>query len=161
MSGWMQYEEVIRLLLNQYREAFGLERVEPKQKIPGASGTEWEIDVVAYAKEGGKLILFECKQHKGKIKQGEVARFAYSIDDTRAANGYFVTPLGLQKGAEIVAQHEQIGCIRIPRDSTAENHIVRFLDKVFISVTDRGTGTEKTRVDKRDIDGNLIEVIEC
>lgn len=161
MAGWMKYEEVVRLLLHQYRDAFGLDRVGPKQKVPGDSGTEWEIDVVAYGKDDGKLILFECRRYKSKIKQEAVGGFAFRIDDTQAAKGYIVTPLGLQKGAEIVAQYKQIGCIRIPRDATAKNHIVQFLDKVFIGVTDRITFTEKVRVEKWDSEGNLVEVIEC
>jgi predicted helicase len=157
MAEWVKYEEVVRLLLNQYRDAFGLDRVEPKQKVPGDSGTEWEIDVVAYAKEDDKLILFECRQYKNKIKQEAVGGFAFRIDDTQAAKGYIVTPLGLQKGAEIVAQYKQIGCIRIPRDATAENHIVQFLDMVFIGVTDRAGFKERVMIEKRDDQGNLIE----
>jgi hypothetical protein len=157
MAGWMRYEEVVRLIVDQYRKAFGLDRVEPKQKIPGESGTEWEIDIVAYANDGGKLILFECRQQKSKIKQGAVGDFAFRIDDTKAAKGYFVTPLGFQKGAEIVAQYKEIGCIRIPRDATAENHIVQFLDSVFIKVTDRAGVTDRGTIERRDEQGNLIE----
>jgi hypothetical protein len=65
--------------------------------------------------------------------------------------------LGPQKGAEIVAQHKQIGWIRIPRDATSENHVVRFLDQVFIGVTDRAGVKERGMIEKRDDQGNLIE----
>jgi hypothetical protein len=87
MAGWMKYEEVVRLILDRYREELGLDRLEPKQKVPGDSGTQWEIDVVAYAKADGKLILFECRQYKSKIKQEAVGGFAFRIDDTQAAKG--------------------------------------------------------------------------
>ena len=157
MTGWIKYENVVSLILDEYRDAFGLDRVEGKQKIPGESGTEWEIDVVAYSKDGGKLILFECRRYKDKIKQEAVAAFAFRIDDTQAMKGYIVAPLGLQKGAEIVAGYKEIGCIRIPRDATAENHIVRFLDKVFIRMTDQVTAKAMLEFEVRDKNGNLVE----
>jgi predicted helicase len=159
MAAWMKYEEVVRHILDRYRGAFGLDRVEPKQKVPGDSGTVWEIDVVAYAKDDDKLILFECRRYKSKIKQEAVGGFAFRIDDTQAAKGYIVTPIGLQEGAETVAAYKEIGCIRIPRDATAENHIVQFLDKTFIGVTDRAGVTERVMIEKRDDQGNLIELV--
>ena len=41
---WLPYEQVARELLNRFSDEFGLDRVEPKQSLPGASGTVWEID---------------------------------------------------------------------------------------------------------------------
>lgn len=43
-QSWERYEGVARDLLDQFREHFGLDRVESKQRIAGRSGTSWEID---------------------------------------------------------------------------------------------------------------------
>ena len=44
MQDWERYEQTAQYLLNEFAEHFGLGRVEDKQVVPGASGTEWEID---------------------------------------------------------------------------------------------------------------------
>jgi len=44
-TSWKTYEEVATYLLQQNAKEFGLETIEPKQKIQGnKSGTIWEID---------------------------------------------------------------------------------------------------------------------
>jgi hypothetical protein len=49
MKTWEKYEEVTKQLLTDIRDFLGLTRIEGKQKVKGQkSGTEWQIDVVAY-----------------------------------------------------------------------------------------------------------------
>jgi hypothetical protein len=43
-SHWANYEEVAQFILNAMAKHFGVGRVEGKQVVPGASGTESEID---------------------------------------------------------------------------------------------------------------------
>ncbi|MDY6902775.1 MAG: DUF234 domain-containing protein [Cyanobacteriota bacterium] len=58
---WQKYEDVTRQLLLDIKDFIGLSKVESKQIIQGNSGTEWEIDVVAYDNITSKIILVECK----------------------------------------------------------------------------------------------------
>jgi hypothetical protein len=47
MQTWQSYEQVGQFLLEQFARHFGLGRVEGKQLVRGASGTNWEIDAKA------------------------------------------------------------------------------------------------------------------
>jgi len=78
--------------------------VEEKQKVKGLSETEWEVDVLAYNVDGGKLVLVECKHRsKAALPQDSLAGFAYKIKDTNADHGIIVTTIGLQEGADKIA----------------------------------------------------------
>ena len=37
-QSWKSYEDVARYFLNHFQQEFGLERIDPKQKIAGSSG---------------------------------------------------------------------------------------------------------------------------
>jgi len=46
-----RYEQVTRAILERCREQLGYKEVCPKGKIPGETGTEWEIDAICYRAE--------------------------------------------------------------------------------------------------------------
>ncbi|MBE9213690.1 restriction endonuclease [Plectonema cf. radiosum LEGE 06105] len=137
---WQKYEDVTRQLLLDIRDFIGLSKVESKQVIQGNSGTEWEIDVVAYDNITSKIILVECKHRtNSSLPQSLVGGFAYTIKDTNAERGIIVTTIGLQEGAEKVAKHEKITPIRLTIDVTnnSDDYIARLSNQIFVKVTDR------------------------
>ncbi|HUU20315.1 MAG TPA: hypothetical protein VMW72_24415 [Sedimentisphaerales bacterium] len=109
-QSWKSYEDIARYFLNLFRQEFGLERVDPKQKITGSSGTSWEIDAKGL-REGNNsaIMLIECRQHRSKrLNQEAVGGLAYRIIDTSASGGIIVSPLPLQDGAGKVAEANNI-----------------------------------------------------
>ncbi len=62
-SSWKSYEEVAEYLLDQVAAHFHLGQVEGKQVVPGASGTEWEIDAKGCHMDGESFVVIECKRH--------------------------------------------------------------------------------------------------
>lgn len=138
MPAWKTYEEVAQHLLNEFASTFGLGRVEGKQIIPGESGTSWEIEAkgVLVADEG--FLIIECRRYPTRrVTQEEAAGLAYRIKDTGAAGGIVVSPLDLQKGATLVAQHEGIKHVHLDPKSTTTEYILRYLNQVFVGVSDR------------------------
>jgi hypothetical protein len=138
------YEEVAAYLLNRFRADFGLERVEEKQPIPGKeSGTTWVIDAKGVRESDGATIIVECRRHTTeKADQGEVGELAWRIIDTGAAGGILVNPLGLQKGAKLVAAAKNIVSVQLDENSTNEEFIMRFLNQIFAGVKDTITFTD-------------------
>lgn len=88
-QSWKSYEDVARYFLNHFREVFGLERVDPKQKIAGNSGTSWEIDAKGVREgDNSAIMLVECRQYRSKrLNQDAVGGFAYRISDTGTSEG--------------------------------------------------------------------------
>jgi hypothetical protein len=136
MSQWRTYEEVAQQILDEQREFFGLSRVEGKQNLPAANGTTYEIDIVGYQQGSNRLVIFECRDYKNRLTQEAVGGFAYRIQVTGAGGGYLVTPIGLQSGAQLVADYEKIGVITIPRGATTEKYVLRFMHDILVKVTD-------------------------
>src|SRR5262249_10440103 len=135
-KAWRTFEEVARYILRECRATFGLATVEGKQDVEGReTGEPWEIDVVGYS-EDEQRVLFECRHRKEKVKKGEVASLIFIVQDTGSKQGYFVSRVGLQAGAERVAKAKEIGSIIIPVGSTPEQYIMRYLDAVFLKRTD-------------------------
>lgn len=137
---WLRYEDVTRQLLLDIKNFLGLNKVESKQKVQGNSGTEWEVDVVAYDNNTDKIILVECKHRSNSnLSQTLLGGFAYTIKDTNAQRGIIVTTIGLQEGAEKVAKYENITPIRLTIDVTnnSEDYIARLSNQIFVKVTDR------------------------
>ena len=66
-----------------------------------------------------------------------------------AKSGIIVSPLGFQEGAAKVASAENIQDIHMDKDSTTTEYMLRFLDTVFIGVTDVGTATDELTVIKK------------
>ena len=130
-QSWKSYEEVARYFLNHFRQEFGLERVDPKQKIAGSSGTSWEIDAKGVCESNNSAImLVECRQHRFKrLNQEAVGGLAYRIIDTGASGGIIVSPLPLQEGAKKVAEANHIVHVRLGPDSTPENFAISFFQQ--------------------------------
>ena len=131
---WKAYEKVATFLLNQFSSEFDLEKVEKKQKIVGLrSKTPYEIDAKGIIKNGDGIILIECRKYKTqKQKQKDMAALAYTIIDTGAKGGIIVSPLNLQKGAQKIANAENITQVILNSDSTTVDYIIQFLNKVMI-----------------------------
>lgn len=124
-----------RYILDECRAAFGLSRVEGKQKVlDKETGEPWEIDVVGYTEEG-KRVLFECRHRKAKVKKSEVQSLVCIVRDTGAEKGYFVNYIGLQAGAKRVARAKKIDSVIIPKGGTPEDYIMQCLHQIFAKTT--------------------------
>jgi len=99
-TSWKTYEEVATYLLQQNAKEFGLETIEPKQKIQGnKSGTIWEIDAKGVKSGNEGFVIIECRLYiASKQSQEKLGGLAYRIMDTGATGGIIVSPLGLQEG---------------------------------------------------------------
>src|SRR5690242_17015231 len=111
---WQSYEEVAAYLLGRFANEFGLGRVEGKQLVPGASGTNWEIDAKGYGQDGTSFVIVECKRYTtSRVSQEILAGLAFRIQDTGASGGIVVTPIGYQEGAKKVAAHVGIKTVQL------------------------------------------------
>ena len=132
MKDWERYEQTTQFLLNEFATHFGLGKVEGKQIVPGASGTEWEIDAKGVKVDGEELLIVECRRWKSSLSQEHVAALAYRVKDARAQVGILVTPTELQRGARKVAEHEGIYHVILDKDSTTEAYVIEFLHRVIM-----------------------------
>lgn len=154
-QGWKSYEEVARYLLNQFREEFGLDRVEPKQEIKGKSGTSWQIDAKGVREsDTSAIVLVECRQYRKKrLNQEAVGGLAFRITDTGASGAILVSPLPWQKGAKKVASHANVVTVQLGPDSTPENFVISFFNKIFVGVTESVKVTDFANVELVDEHG--------
>lgn len=145
---WKSYEEVASYLLDQMASAFGLERVEEKQKVAGLrSQTTYEIDAKGINDKGKGFVIIECRRYtKSKLKQEQVGGLAYRIYDTGATGGIIVSPLGLQEGAKRIADAENILEIHLDENSTTTNFILGFLNYIFLGKTEDVRVGERVKV---------------
>ncbi|HEY4215104.1 MAG TPA: restriction endonuclease [Steroidobacteraceae bacterium] len=156
-SSWKDYEEVACHLLNEFGGRFGLGHVEGKQIVPGASGTEWEIDAKASQTEGKGFLVVECRKHTKNISQSQIAALAYTIEDTGADGGIMVTPVDLQSGALLVARCEGIQHIKLSRDSTTSDYLLEFLGNAIhgLSIVETGNLQDSTSCTVVHADGTI------
>lgn len=132
MKAWENYEQVARYLLDKFADEFGLASIDGKQKIPGKSGTSWEIDAKGVLADKETFLIVECKRYtKGKIEQAKVASLAFQITDTGAEGGILVSPLGLQEGGQKIAAATKIIEVKLDPDSTYEDYFISFMNKGF------------------------------
>ena len=128
---WESYEEVAAYLLDQFAAEFGLEKFEGKQKVKGT--VNWEIDAKGVTEGGDAFIIVECRRYtSSKLNQEKVGALAYRVKDTGAKGGIIVSPLGLQKGAEIIAKSENIHNVILDENSTLKEYFLKFLNKVKV-----------------------------
>jgi hypothetical protein len=78
-------------------------------------------------------------------------RLRYRIIDSGAIGGVIVSPLGLQEGAQKVAAAENIVEVHLDENSTPEQFVMSFLDKIMLGVVD----TIKLK------DEVKVEVVRC
>lgn len=87
---WRSYEELAQHIIKELAAEFGLDDVEGKQTLPGASGTNWEIDAKGIRSGDSGVILIECRCYpKSRIKQEQMAAIAYRIGRAVAADPQF------------------------------------------------------------------------
>jgi hypothetical protein len=96
----------------------------------GASGTTWEIDANGKKADTGAMVVIECRRCKDKLKQKEMVALAYTIGDVGASGRIIMTPIGVQKGGQKIAEYEGIEQVRLAASSTTTDYMVKFLDKV-------------------------------
>lgn len=134
---WRTYEELAKFIIKELAEEFDLGDVEGKQVIPGESGTSWEIDAKGIRVGDSGVVLIECRRYlTSRIKQEQVAAIAYRIKDIGAVSGITVSPLDLQEGAKILADHEGITHVVLDPESTTENYFVKFFNKAFVKAAE-------------------------
>ncbi len=132
---WKDYESVAQFLVHELREKLGLQRAEGKQKVAGNSGAQWEIDAKGIAVGDSGFVIIECRRWVNqRLSQEDLGALAYRIKDTGAQGGITVSPLDLQEGAKIIAQHENVKHLQIDPSSTETQYIVRFLNEVFLGL---------------------------
>lgn len=175
---WLSYEQVVTDILNKLAEEFDFVRVEGKQTALGLkSGTAWEIDAKGVCSTDGAFFIVECRRHTtSRLSQEQVGALAYRILDTGASGGIIVSPLGLQEGAEKIACAENIISVTLNPDSTIQNYMIAFLDKMHramsamdeafvtetatlqavMSVADEGVCTESFGLIIYDEQGNFV-----
>jgi len=126
------YEKVTRKILDNLSKQLGFSRVEGKSKFPGTSGTKWEIEASCYKPKTDAIVLVECRRKTtSKVKQEEMAGFAYRIKDIGAISGIMVTPIGYQEGTKKVAQSEKIGMATLNPDATEKEYILTISNQLF------------------------------
>jgi len=158
---WRTYEEVAQHLLTKFANHFGLGYVEGKQVIPGASGTEWEIEAKGVAIDGKGFIIIECRRYTtARISQEEAGGLAYRIIDTGAKGGILVTPLGFQKGAKKVVSHSGIKQVILNPTSTTTDYILQFLNNVFVGLSDTIPMNDSVIIKKFE-QGKIIDERHC
>jgi hypothetical protein len=153
-STWQNYEQVARHILTEFRQHFGLDAIEPKQDVPGQSGTGHEIDAKGVMSNGEGFLVIECRKRNAKPNKEDLCALAYRIIDTGAAGGIIVSTVPLQSGAAKIAQASGTISVILNTSATAEEFCVQFFDKGFARMADTiGVGTlEAAKVAKFDED---------
>lgn len=130
---WLRYEKVATSLLDRFASEFGLFCVEGKQPVTGQSGTSWAIDAKGVRSDGEGFFVVEVRRNTPRrLTQEDVAAIAFRISDTGATGGIIVSPLGLQDGAKKVAASGNIIAVQLDCNSSTENYLVRFLERVML-----------------------------
>lgn len=136
---WTSYEEVAQYLLDLFSDHFGLDRVEGKQKVESKKrpGKSWEIDAKGFRADGSTFVIVECRRKTTRrVEQEEMAGLAYRITDTGAEVGIVVSPLGLQSGAESIADAEGIVSVILDPKSTTSDFILQWLNQIRCGLSD-------------------------
>jgi len=149
-----QYEQVTQYIFNELADFFSLIGVEPKQKIPGASGTKWQVDAKGVLPDGG-FVIIECRLRKRRVTQSQLGALAYKIQDCGAKWGIIVSPLPLQKGAILVAKHENIQYAEITRISTETRYSMQSKNHIHIKLREVHHPSEYLNHTVSDANGNI------
>jgi hypothetical protein len=59
---------------------------------------------------------------------------AYRISDVGASGGIVVTPIGVQRGGQLIAKAAGIQIVHLDADSTTTGYLLEFLGNVFVGV---------------------------
>jgi len=145
---WESYEQVANYLLDQISSELGLERVEGKQRVHGSStSTDWEIDGKGAMSGGEGFVIIEARRYtSSKQNQEKLAGLAFRILDSGASEGILVSPMGFQDGAKKVAAAMNIQEVHLSPNSTKTEYMLRFLNRIFVGVSDSVTVTDSIEV---------------
>ena len=72
---------------------------------------------------------------EGDARKEQVAGLAYRIQDTGADGAILVSPLGVQKGAALVAARENIHIVQLDGESSTADYLMKFLEKTMIGAS--------------------------
>lgn len=152
---WAIYEAAARKVIADIRQLLGVEAVEGKQSLGGASGTTWEIDAKAWCEGKDGFLVVEVRRHtSGRLKQEDIAAIAYRIQDVGGSGGIVVSPLPMQKGASLVAASTDITHVRLSPESTTESYLAEFMGRRFLGATITESLSLSDRCDAQVIRGN-------
>jgi hypothetical protein len=117
-----EYELFVRTFYARLMSETGSSPVilQHRKKYTGESGQAYEIDLSYEKLIGGEiriLILFECKAYARRVKLNDLLEFAEKLKDLRASKGVFITTVGYERGAYVVARANHIG-LAILRDES-------------------------------------------
>lgn len=149
METWKTYEQVAIKVISDLRAELGVASVESKQQLKGTSGTTWEIDARAVAEADRGFLVVEMRRHtKAGLSQEQLGGIAYRIQDLGASGGIVVSPLPLQKGASLVAAHENVQHIVLDPNSSPEHYLAEFMGRTFhgLSITESVPVTDHVEV---------------
>ena len=133
---WLIYETAAKTVLEQIREALGVATVKGKQIVDGKSGTRWELDARAVQDDGQNFLVVEVRRYTTNgLKQEDLAALAFRIGDVGASGGIVVSPLPLQRGAELVAKAAGIEHVRLSADSTPTDYLAEYMGRRFLGAS--------------------------
>lgn len=132
---WRRYEDAARAVLKAIGPALGISGVGPKEKKPGASGTDWELDATAWVEGQEGFLVVEVRRYAtSRLKQKDMGAFAFCVQDVGASGGIVVSPLPPQRGATVIAKSKGFACVRLSLDSTPDTYLAEFMGKQFHGV---------------------------
>jgi hypothetical protein len=110
-----------------------LERVEGKQKLVGKSGMQWTVDAKAVRNGDEAILVVECRRYTtSRLKPEAIGGLAYRIKDVGASGGIVVTPIGVQRGGQLIADAENIHVVQLDADTTNSSYLLQFLGNVVV-----------------------------
>jgi hypothetical protein len=120
-----EYEQFVQGVFQTLLKADGIDNVTVQHDIelPGRSGHRHQIDVYWEFIQAGVChkVAVECKNYSKPIEVGRLRDFDGLLKDVPGLRGIMVTRVGYQKGAELVAKHNDIG-LRIVRPAEASDY---------------------------------------
>lgn len=112
-----EYERLVARILQGMLKHDGFEtlRVEHDVTVIGKSGASHQIDVFWEFKAAGTIYrtCVECKNYSSAVKKSQVAAFATTLADIGNANGIIATTASFQKGAKLLAEHNNIRLVLV------------------------------------------------
>jgi hypothetical protein len=126
---WQQFEDLARQMIKELHHYFEIDEVaDDVTVVTGQSGYRWHIDILGESEgeDGKKISLFECRLKRRNLVPSEVGELAYRLRDIGAKRAFFVTvaETALSVGAQLIADHERIGHVRIDKNATPENYTI-------------------------------------
>src|SRR5262245_25617625 len=134
MKNWERYEDAVREVLARIADEIGLESVVKEKKEYDGDATSWELDVTAFEKGTGDLVVFECKKRGRNVEKGEMGKFAFTLIDL-GAKGFLVSEKRLSKGAQEIADHKGIGHMQFKCNLETGDSVLRWLNTVYSNLS--------------------------